>query len=203
MGYGAGNVPGTALLDRLPGPGHHPGRRPPPVVVVRNSRREPIFAPLVLGALEAVDPDLVSTIAVLIWDYEDAAVQEQLPAPQLLAQADLVIAAASDETIAQIDKPYKGWPPSGSAARPGPVRFHAHGHKVSFSAIGREMLAPGLRSSKPEGPPLLDVVALLAALDSVFWDQHGCLSSRIHFVETGGKSSSGSSQPRWTMPAPG
>jgi hypothetical protein len=28
---------------------------------------------------------------------------------------------------------------------------------------------------------------MLTALDSAFWDQHGCLSSRVHFVETGGK----------------
>ena len=34
--------------------------------------------------------------------------------------------------------------------------------------------------------PLIDVVTLLAALDSVFWDQYGCLSSRIHFVEAAG-----------------
>jgi hypothetical protein len=30
---------------------------------------------------------------------------------------------------------------------------------------------------------LVSVVALLAGLDSVFWDQNGCLSSRVHFVE--------------------
>jgi hypothetical protein len=36
------------------------------------------------------------------------------------------------------------------------------------------------------GPESIDIVSLLAALDSVFWDQHGCLSSRVHFVEVAG-----------------
>jgi hypothetical protein len=39
---------------------------------------------------------------------------------------------------------------------------------------------------RADGASLIDVATLLAALDSVFWDQHGCLSSRIHFVETDG-----------------
>jgi hypothetical protein len=57
---------------------------------------------------------------------------------------------------------------------------------VSFSAIGRQVLAQDLVIAGG-GVPLIDVVALLAALDSVFWDQHGCLSSRIHFVEAAGQ----------------
>jgi hypothetical protein len=31
----------------------------------------------------------------------------------------------------------------------------------------------------------LSAAALLAALDSVFWDQNGCLSARVHFIEQG------------------
>jgi hypothetical protein len=173
VGYGAGNVPGTALLIAFLAQATTLTGDAPPVVVVKNSRREPIFAPLLLKALETVDPDLLCATAVLIWDYADAAVQEHL-----LAQADLVIAAASDGTIAQIDGDLR------RHARPGLARFHPHGHKVSFSAIGREVLTRGL-CIQPEGAALIDAVALLAALDSVFWDQHGCLSSRIHFVESG------------------
>ncbi|MGD8792421.1 MAG: acyl-CoA reductase [Anaerolineae bacterium] len=173
VGYGAGNVPGTALLigflalaTGLTG-GH------PPATVVKNSRREPIFAPLVLGALEAADADLVAALAVTIWDYGQAEVQRYL-----LSEADLAIAAASDETIAQIGRAIAG------SRQPDRVRFQAHGHKVSFSAIGREVLARGQRV-EPGGADLIDAVALLAALDSAFWDQHGCLSSRVHFVEAG------------------
>jgi len=178
-GYGAGNVPGTALLISLLAQATTLTGSPQPVAVVRNSRREPIFAPLVLAALEAADPDLVSTLAVLVWDHGDAAAQEQL-----LARADLVIAAASDETILHLDQTLRRMAAARRTSHLSPVRFHAHGHKISFAAIGREVLERG-RLIEASGPPLLDVVVLLAALDSVFWDQHGCLSARIHFVEAG------------------
>ena len=186
VGYAAGNVPGTALLIALLAQATTLAGGLQPAVLVRNSRREPILAPLVLGALEAVDPDLVSTLAVLVWDYADAAAREGGPSPQLLAQADLVIAAAGDETISQIEQAIQGMAAIRCTANPDPVRFHAHGHKVSFAAIGREVLKRG-RTIEAGGLLLLDIVALLAALDSVFWDQHGCLSARIHFVETGGE----------------
>ncbi|MBE9507853.1 MAG: hypothetical protein IMY86_07360, partial [Chloroflexi bacterium] len=57
-----------------------------------------------------------------------------------------------------------------------PARFHRHGHKVSFAVIGRTALR--------DDPTL---PARLAALDSTFWDQYGCLSARVHFVERGGQ----------------
>jgi hypothetical protein len=173
-GYGAGNVPGTALLIAFLAQAATLAGGVSPVTVIKNSRREPIFSPLILSALEAVDPDLFAAVAVLVWDYEDAAVQDLL-----LPNTDLAIAAASDESIAHI---------RGGLTRAGggqlQARFHAHGHKVSFSAIGREMLAPDL-VDPDSGAALLDIIPLLAALDSIFWDQHGCLSSRVHFVETG------------------
>jgi hypothetical protein len=176
IGFGAGNVPGTSLLIAFLALATALAKGPLPRVIVKNSRNEPIFSPLVLSAMEAVDPQLVATTAVLVWDYEDTGLQDLL-----LSQADLVIAAASDETIGQILAQSK----SANRQRPHPPRFHAHGHKVSFSAISQEVLQRGLADPASERP-LLDVIALLAALDSAFWDQHGCLSARIHFVEEGG-----------------
>jgi hypothetical protein len=172
LGYGAGNVPGTALLIAFLALSTALAGGPPPAVVVKNSRREPIFGPLLLSALEDADEELVSTLALLIWDYEDEGVQARL-----MGQADLAIAAASDRTIDQIRGALHRLAPSGA------TRFHAHGHKVSFTAIGKEVLGHGLQAGA--GTPLLQAVALLAALDSVYWDQQGCLSSRIHFVEAG------------------
>jgi hypothetical protein len=179
VGYGAGNVPGTTLLVVFLALASTLAGGQPPVVVVKNSRREPLFAPLVLSALEAADPSLVSTVAALVWDYADSSVQDFL-----LSQADLVVAAAGDDTIAQIQEQIETLPGKSTKPMASAPRFHAHGHKVSFSAIGREMLGSELVNSH-SGQPLLDIVALLAALDSAFWDQHGCLSSRVHFVETG------------------
>lgn len=219
LGYSAGNVPGAALLIALlgaactlaSGSSSHPGGQSaggyPPAVLVRNSRREPIFTPLVLEALEQADPDLLPSLAVLTWDYEDAALQHRL-----LRQADLVIAAAGDDTIAEIQKQIetavtdqeeskKQERVPASKIRTGRPRFQAHGHKVSFAVIRREMLvrdvhieiegdidqpAGASQHSVPTSVPLLDAVALACGLDSILWDQHGCLSARVHFVEEGG-----------------
>jgi len=184
VGYGAGNVPGTALLIAFLAQAVTLAGGAPPAVLVRNSRREPIFSPLVFEGLEEKDPDLVSAIAILVWEYEDTAVQELL-----LSRADITIAAASDESIEQIGRQLVqaregATAPVSTADASRSVRFHAHGHKVSFSAVGREVLIRGL-ADPASGQSLLDIVALLAALDSALWDQHGCLSSRIHFVERG------------------
>ncbi len=179
-GYGAGNVPGTALIIIILALATTLSGGAPPVVLVRNSRREPIFSPLILQALEAADEELVSTVAVLVWDYDDAALQSQL-----LGRSDLVIAAAGDDTISRIADQI---PRAGEAPDLHRARFHPHGHKVSFSAIGREMFELDRHSMGSSGEgALVSVVALLAGLDSVFWDQNGCLSSRIHFVERGAR----------------
>jgi Acyl-CoA reductase (LuxC) len=178
LGFAAGNVPGTGLLLILlslatagPARGEEVG---PPIIIVKNSRREPLFTPLVLSALELMDPLLVDTTVVTMWDYTDQALQEYL-----VGQADLVVAAASDETIDEIGAVVER---VSTPARP--VRFHRHGHKVSFSTIGRECLEVS-RKEPESGVALLEVVALLASLDVALWNQQGCLSSRVHFVERG------------------
>jgi hypothetical protein len=176
VGFGAGNVPGTALFIALLAQATTLAGGEPPVVVVKNSRQEPIFTPLVLSALEAVDPELLAAVAVLVWDYSEENIQSLL-----LSKADLVLAAASDETIGQIRAQVAALArQSGKRAR-----FHAHGHKVSFAAISKDCLAQGLKDS-PSGQSLVEIVSLLSALDSTFWDQYGCLSARVHFVEEGG-----------------
>ncbi len=132
LGYGAGNVPGTALLIALLAQTLALVTAIPSIVI-RNSRHEPIFGPLVLQALEEADPELVSTTALLVWDYEDETLQRFL-----LRRADLMIAAASDTTIAALEKQCQ------TVRRAHPQRraprLHPHGHKVSFAAIGGEFL---------------------------------------------------------------
>lgn len=197
LGYGAGNVPGTALIIALLALSTTLAGEAPPAVLVRNSRREPIFSPLVLSALEDIDEELVSTVAVLVWDIDDPLLQSRL-----LGAADLVLAATGDDTIARIETALA------SSARPGarPARLHPHGHKVGFSVIGREALDPiavhsptaprGSAPGKTAAPEAglfpatditwvdtFDMIASLTALDSAYWDQYGCLSSGIHFVE--------------------
>ena len=166
LGFASGNVPGAALLLGFLSLGICLAGAPPPAVVIRNSRSEPIFSPLVFSALEQIDPALVSSLSALVWEHDDAHVRKIL-APQ----ADLAIAAASDDSIEKIQALFSP-----------PTRFHAHGHKVSFAAIGCHAMLPGLVDTG-SGQSMLEVVTTLAALDSIFWDQHGCLSARVHFVE--------------------
>jgi hypothetical protein len=156
LGYAAGNVPGTGLLITLLGMlANQAGASgvPAPAALTRNSRHEPLFTPQILAAIEAADPELVAGIAVLTWDYTDQSLQAEL-----MRGAGLMIVAAGDETITAL---------AAQRAKHAPhCRFHAHGHKASFSVI--EDPAPEL--------------AGLAALDSSLWDQNGCLSARVHFV---------------------
>lgn len=178
LGYAAGNVPGTSLLIAFLAMATTPVSKQAPVVIIKNSRSEPIFSSLILRALEEAYPELVASIAVLIWDYENKELQQKL-----IASADLVIAAASDETIAQVQAEVQEAAPRRKSKAP--TVFHPHGHKVSFSAIGKEMLDLNLVEEQSQ-MPMVEIVTLLAALDSVFWDQYGCLSSRYHFIEVGG-----------------
>ncbi|NIV38378.1 MAG: hypothetical protein GWN58_55860, partial [Anaerolineae bacterium] len=142
------------------------------MILIRNSRREPIFTALVLSIMESIEPSLLDTTMVTIWDHEDLAVQEYL-----IAQSDLVVAAASDETIEEL-----GGIVSRVSTPARPIRFQGHGHKVSFSTIGLEALEKG-RNVPERDLALVDAVAFLASLDVALWNQQGCLSSRVHFVE--------------------
>jgi hypothetical protein len=157
LGYAAGNVPGTALLIAMlagAANGLHQNGDAAPAVLIRNSRHEPLFAPWVLSVVEAVDPDLVASTAVMLWDYENTALQSDL-----MRQAGLLIAAAGDPAIAHLEALRVRHAPG--------CRFHRHGHKVSFAVIAQ----PAAEAAR------------LAAVDSSLWDQNGCLSARIHFVE--------------------
>jgi hypothetical protein len=173
LGYAAGNVPGTGLLLTLLGLATAAGTgEKPPVILIRNSRREPIFSALALSAIEMVDPALLNTTMVTVWDHGNRGLQEDL-----IATADLVIAAASDETIGELGTIVRR-----VSKRTKRIRFHRHGHKVSFSTIGRACLEMGRQVPGSE-IELIDAVAYLAAIDVALWNQQGCLSSRVHFVE--------------------
>ena len=174
VGFGAGNVPGTALLIGMLALSTALSADQPPAILIKNSQHEPVFSPFVLRALERADPELVAGMAILIWDYTDVPLQEML-----LSRADQVLIAASDETIEEV----RAQVGRAASRRGRSIHFHPHGHKVSFTAIGQEMLAAD-PLDPVSGRPVVERVALMAALDSILWDQQGCLSSRIHFVET-------------------
>jgi hypothetical protein len=83
----------------------------------------------------------------------------------LFAEADCVTATGSDQTLAAIRHRL---PPS--------VRFLGYGHRVSFGFVTAAVLA-GLNAQR---------VVARAASDVVAWNQLGCLSPHVIYVEQGG-----------------
>ncbi|HXT38901.1 MAG TPA: acyl-CoA reductase [Candidatus Angelobacter sp.] len=83
----------------------------------------------------------------------------------LLAEADCVTATGSDETLAEIRRQV---PPH--------VRFLGYGHRVSFGFVAQEVLTG--RGAK--------TIAAAAAADVAAWDQLGCLSPHLFYIEPGG-----------------
>jgi hypothetical protein len=83
----------------------------------------------------------------------------------LFAAADCVTATGSDETLAAIRREL---PPH--------VRFVPYGHRVSFGYIAHEALT---RAGTPQ-------IVERAADDVIAWNQLGCLSPHLFYVETNG-----------------
>ena len=115
-----------ALSATLRGEAPLPGRCPRPWCSC--ATQEGNHRSLVLSAIEEVDPELVSMVAVMGWDHDDGALQERL-----LAEADLVLANAGDDVIARLSAHIASLPA-------GERRFQAHGPKVSLSVISRDVL---------------------------------------------------------------
>jgi len=84
----------------------------------------------------------------------------------LFAEADCVTVTGSDETLAALRQ-----------RLPAKTRFLGYGHRVSFAYVTGQALA-GLSAHK---------VVERAATDVAAWDQLGCLSPHVIYVEAGGK----------------
>jgi hypothetical protein len=84
---------------------------------------------------------------------------------ELFAHCDCVTATGNDETLAAIQKKL-----------PTRVRFVGHGHRISFGYVANGALA-GFAARK---------IVADAATDIVAWNQLGCLSPHVIYVEHGG-----------------
>ena len=128
-------------------------------VLVKAAAGDAVFPTLLAESIAAADPELAACLIIASWRGGDRAYEDiAFPA------ADVVVASGTDAAIDAI------------RARV-PSRFIAHGHKVSFAAIAREELAD------------LDATRACAArlaYDMTLWDQQGCLSPQLCYVETGG-----------------
>jgi hypothetical protein len=122
---------------------------------------EPLFAGLFARLLAEVHPPLAECMAVVWWKGG-----EHGPADALFAQADTVLAYGSNESLEQI-----------RARVPVTARFLPYGHKLGFGLIGRAAL------DAQRAP----ATARMAAHDVVRYDQQGCYSPHVFYVERGGK----------------
>ena len=121
---------------------------------------EPVFATLAARALIAVHPPLAEALAVVWWP--GAAPDAGQP---LYQASETVLAYGSNASLAEV-----------RARVPITARFLGYGHKLGVSLVGRAAL------DRARGP----AQARLAALDVARWEQQGCYSPHVIYVEEGG-----------------
>jgi hypothetical protein len=114
-------------------------------------------------SLYEVEPKLAACLEIAEWRGGNVDLENVL-----FEHANCVTATGSDETIAQI------------RLRAGPrARFVAYGHRVSMAYVANGVLT-GLNTTK---------VVARAATDVMAWNQLGCLSPHVIYVEEGGMTS--------------
>ena len=121
---------------------------------------EPVFASLFAQLLAEVHPPLADALAVVWWKGGEAE-----PAASLYRAADCVLAYGGNEAIAQV-----------RALVPATTRFLPYGHKLGLALVGREVM------DRRHGPAL----ARAAAHDVARYEQQGCYSPHVIYVERGG-----------------
>lgn len=122
---------------------------------------EPLFAGWFARLLVEEDPGLADCLAVGWWKGGDAAREQAL-----FAQADVVLAYGGNAALQALRQQV-----------PVTTRFLGYGHKLSFGMVSRA----ALDARKAQG------TAHLAAYDVVRYDQQGCYSPQLFYVERGGK----------------
>jgi len=128
--------------------------------LVKSATGDLVFPALFAASVDAVDEELGHCLVATHWPGGDRAIEEVA-----FAGADVVVGSGSDTAIAAI-----------GARVPG--RFIGHGHKISFAAIGAESLADADAAQH---------LARRLAYDVSLWDQQGCLSPQLCYVESGGR----------------
>lgn len=106
------------------------------------------------------DPKLGACIEIAEWPGGRSDLEQPL-----FEAADCLTATGTDETLAAIRN-----------RLPAHVRFVGYGHRVSFAYIAQEMLT---RQGARE-------LAGKAALDVIAWNQLGCLSPHVIYLQIGG-----------------
>ena len=111
-------------------------------------------------SLYQIDPKLAACLEIAEWRGGNHELENEL-----FAHADCLTATGSDETLAAI-----------RARLPAKVRFVGYGQRVSFGFVTREVLRE---------ETVAEIVSR-AADDVIAWDQNGCLSPHVIYVEERG-----------------
>lgn len=111
-------------------------------------------------SLYLVEPKLGACLELAEWSGGNEPLEEAL-----FAEASCVTATGNDATLTAIRR-----------RLPGAARFVGYGHRLSFGFIAREMLAK---------INLRNVVSAVVE-DVIAWNQQGCLSPHVIYLETGG-----------------
>lgn len=124
------------------------------------STAEPIFASLLARLLAEVEPRWADCFAVVWWQGGDDDVERCV-----FIEADVVLAYGGNTALQAMQD-----------RMPVTTRFLPHGHKLSFGMVSNAALSV-LRGQ---------ATARAAALDVARWDQQGCYSPQVFYVQRGG-----------------
>lgn len=150
----AGNLPGPALMSLVLG------------VLARSAQfmkcatGAALLPRLFAHSLYETDPKLGACMEIAVWPGGNEALEAAV-----FAEADVVTATGSDETIAALRQ-----------RLPARARFIGHGHRVSFAFVAAAALT---EFNLPR-------LVARAAADVTAWDQLGCLSPHVIYIEAGG-----------------
>jgi hypothetical protein len=126
--------------------------------LLKAGRGDRVFPSLFAASVAECDRDLGACVAATYWPGGGRECEEVA-----LAAADLVVASGDDETISSLAARARG-------------RFIGYGHRVSFAVVAREVA---------DNPAAAGGAAEALAEDLSLWDQRGCLSPQLCFVEGG------------------
>jgi len=129
--------------------------------LVKLARRDPVFPSLFVESVRAVDAGLADRVAILDWPRTDTAVTQAA-----LAAAEAVIAYGDDRSVAALRQ-----------LCPPRATFLGYGNKASFALLAKEAMTAAN----------LPALAKAAAFDVSVYDQQGCLSPHVIYVEERGE----------------
>ncbi len=130
---------------------------------VKCARGTTLLPRLFAHSIYECDPKLAACIEIAEWQGGNLALEDVL-----FSEADCVTATGGDEALAAIQKRLLHR-----------VRFLGYGHRVSFGFVAADVLTEHNARK----------VIARAADDVTAWDQLGCLSPHVIYVQSGGHSS--------------